>query len=748
MSVPRIVVNETLEIKRIAVTAAGQDITVTIAEAAAGVSTVNGQSDVVVLTTDDITEGVDNLYYTQGRADARVAAGIAAIDFPVDSVNGQTGAVVLSSSNIAEGTNLYYTQARADARVAAGIAAIDYPVDSVNGKTNTVVLSTTDIGEGTNLYHTTARARSSLSGSTGISYNSTTGAIAVDSTIATKTYADSAAAAAAAAIVDSAPATLDTLNELAAALGDDPNFATTVTTALGNKLNTADFTSTADTWLGTKTTTNLAEGTNLYYTSARANSDFDTRLATKTTTDLAEGTNLYYTDARVTTRINNTSIDALSDVVITTGSAGQMIYYNGTAWVNSAIVDSPNINRFSRTNAGTGSNAVLAVSRNRGDAARAVDGGPWLGFEYVGTDNTQTTAPQNAIRSRYQTSGNHQLQLLQLAGDYNAITIMGQIQRGNHFLNTTGGVAAFLLTDTVARLGGNVTNITNSANTQTYATFGATFGSINQDTLTVKNNAGTTTYATFASTGTAISGAGLHTLTRTSAGTPGTTESRPCFNIQLTRTDQAAPNNNDGTSFRTRVAGSNGTFYTLSDLATQYATSGDVVWNLNLANGDQTGATFSSVNTLTSKVSSTTIRAGTASATPGGSSVSDIAVFSNAKILNKRPHRSDVTTHTMARGSTYTPAATVNNFIELTLTAGTDPTYIDVDNLTVAGEGGHQAILVYNNSGTSIGNGDLIIRNNGTQINDLQSTVADGSRIIFTVYCIGNYASCEYMNAA
>jgi hypothetical protein len=37
------------------------------------------------------------------------------------------------------------------------------------------------------------------------------------------------------AIVDSAPSTLDTLNELAAALGDDANFASTVTTALGNK---------------------------------------------------------------------------------------------------------------------------------------------------------------------------------------------------------------------------------------------------------------------------------------------------------------------------------------------------------------------------------------------------------------------------------------------------------------------------------------------------------------------------------
>lgn len=36
-------------------------------------------------------------------------------------------------------------------------------------------------------------------------------------------------------IVDSAPSTLDTLNELAAALGDDPNFASTMTTALSGK---------------------------------------------------------------------------------------------------------------------------------------------------------------------------------------------------------------------------------------------------------------------------------------------------------------------------------------------------------------------------------------------------------------------------------------------------------------------------------------------------------------------------------
>lgn len=42
--------------------------------------------------------------------------------------------------------------------------------------------------------------------------------------------------AAIAAVSTGAPALLDTLDELAAALGDDPNFATTMTTALGNRV--------------------------------------------------------------------------------------------------------------------------------------------------------------------------------------------------------------------------------------------------------------------------------------------------------------------------------------------------------------------------------------------------------------------------------------------------------------------------------------------------------------------------------
>lgn len=49
------------------------------------------------------------------------------------------------------------------------------------------------------------------------------------------------------AIVDGAPTALDTLNELAAALGDDANYAATITTALGNKAD--EVTKTVTEWL-------------------------------------------------------------------------------------------------------------------------------------------------------------------------------------------------------------------------------------------------------------------------------------------------------------------------------------------------------------------------------------------------------------------------------------------------------------------------------------------------------------------
>ena len=66
----------------------------------------------------------------------------------------------------------------------------------------------------------------------GIMTTDGSGGYSVDSsTYATETYVDTAVSN----LVDSAPATLDTLNELASALGDDANFSTTVTTSIGTK---------------------------------------------------------------------------------------------------------------------------------------------------------------------------------------------------------------------------------------------------------------------------------------------------------------------------------------------------------------------------------------------------------------------------------------------------------------------------------------------------------------------------------
>ena len=73
-------------------------------------------------------------------------------------------------------------------------------------------------------------------GNTG-KYLTTSGSVSSWGTLDLAGAINTASAAAVAAIVDSAPATLDTLNELAAALGDDANYASTITTALGNKLD-------------------------------------------------------------------------------------------------------------------------------------------------------------------------------------------------------------------------------------------------------------------------------------------------------------------------------------------------------------------------------------------------------------------------------------------------------------------------------------------------------------------------------
>jgi hypothetical protein len=75
--------------------------------------------------------------------------------------------------------------------------------------------------------------------------------------------------------------------------------------------------------LAGNTTTDLTEGDNLYYTTARADSAFDDRLAIKSTTDLAEGDNLYYTKVRVDSDVNQGFVDRTTTNLV----EGDNLYY-------------------------------------------------------------------------------------------------------------------------------------------------------------------------------------------------------------------------------------------------------------------------------------------------------------------------------------------------------------------------------------------------------------------------------------
>lgn len=90
---------------------------------------------------------------------------------------------------------------------------------------------------------------------------------AIDTELATRVDAATVTAeiaAAIAALIDASPSQLDTLNELAAALGDDSNFAATVTTALASKLDLAGGTLTGQITLPNDPTTAMQAATKSY----------------------------------------------------------------------------------------------------------------------------------------------------------------------------------------------------------------------------------------------------------------------------------------------------------------------------------------------------------------------------------------------------------------------------------------------------------------------------------------------------
>ena len=257
------------------------------------VASVNGQTGVVVLDSDDISEGATNQYFTSARFDSQLAT-----KDSDDITEGATNQYFTSSrfdssfsakstTDLSEGTNLYFTDARADARIGAA---------SVNDLSD-VAVTTPSNGQAL-IYNSTSGdwENSALPSAPVTSVNTQTGAVVLDT--------------------------------------DDVSEGSTNLYYTDGRF---------DTRLATKSTTDLSEGTNLYYTDGR----FDTRLAAKSTTDLSEGTNLYFTDARADARadvrIAAANIDDLNDVTVTTPSNGQVLLYNSTSseWENGAVPSAP-----------------------------------------------------------------------------------------------------------------------------------------------------------------------------------------------------------------------------------------------------------------------------------------------------------------------------------------------------------------------------------------------------------------------
>ena len=220
----------------------------------AGSITVNGQitgqytgfdSDFGQKTTDSLTEGDINLYYTRARWDSALTT--------------------VTTTNLTEGDNLYYTFARFDS---------DFD-DVLSGKT------TTNLIEGNNLYFTEQRVRDAIAlidagGDGSLTYDSSKGQF-----------------------IYTGPSAAEVRAHFAAQGDLSYDSSTGVFSIDVEQIYTK---SNFDSDLGLASTDDLPEGSNnLYYTTTR----WDDRLATKSTTDLAEGTNLYYTAERVDDRVSS-----------------------------------------------------------------------------------------------------------------------------------------------------------------------------------------------------------------------------------------------------------------------------------------------------------------------------------------------------------------------------------------------------------------------------------------------------------
>ena len=336
--------------------------------------------DAQILTkdnTDEITEGSSNLYFTNARADARIAANI--IDEDNMSTNSDTRAPSQQSvkayvdgqttDETAEGsTNLYFTTGRAQGAISVTDAGGDGSLGYSGG-------TLTYTGP------SAAETRAHFSGGTGIDISS--GAVSVDSTVVVtsgtqsiggdKTFANDVIVTGNLTIngtqttVNTETLTVDDniiiLNNNASGTpSENAGFqinrgsSSDVLLRWNETSNIWEFTNDGSTYYPLATDTDdLSEGsTNLYYTDTRVDTRWDAKFGAATTAGLTENTNLYYTNARADARVALATGSNLSLANKDTGdlAEGSNLYYTNAradARVQAAILDSDTMSGTSAT---------------------------------------------------------------------------------------------------------------------------------------------------------------------------------------------------------------------------------------------------------------------------------------------------------------------------------------------------------------------------------------------------------------
>ena len=214
-----------------------------------------------------------------------------------------------------------------------------------------------------------------------------------------------------AALVDSSPSALNTLNELAAAIGDDASFSTTVTNSIATKLALAGGTMTGDLIINTTGSLQIPVGTTaqrptaaqgqlrfntttskpeIYNGSAWADVgggvesvNSNTGVVTLDTDDISEGSsNLYFTNARADARIAAADTDDLSE--------GSTNLYFTTARANSAIDG-----RLSGSTGVTVSNGAISIGQDVATSTSPT----FQNLTLSGTDSIKVPSGTTAQRS-------------------------------------------------------------------------------------------------------------------------------------------------------------------------------------------------------------------------------------------------------------------------------------------------------------------------------------------------------------